>query len=93
MRDESLSAFGVKLFTSVHGTKRTWRPGCSTSVYQGGADIALTRDNVRVRPFAIVGRAKFAIWCLYQKPLRDRVGAEIGQALQRNFPASFSSMT
>src|ERR1700688_4272998 len=36
------------------------------------ADIALTRDNVRVRPFAIVGRAKFATWCLYQKPLRDR---------------------
>ena len=54
------------------GTFRTCRPGCSTSVCSGRADIAVTRDYIRIRPFAIVGRAKFATWCLYQKPLSDR---------------------
>jgi len=37
---------------SPSGTFRTWRPGCLTSVYWGRAEIALTCDNVRVRPFS-----------------------------------------
>jgi hypothetical protein len=54
----------------IVGAFWTSRPACRR-LFIGGRDIVLTRHNDRIRPFAIVGRAKFETWCLYQKPLSD----------------------